>query len=255
MTNVDGVGGGGLVPWATITGYGSSDSFGANAHETTVGLRNYTLYSAGAAFGFHDRLEISFAHQWFDTRGTGAKLGLGKDYTFEQESFGAKLRLFGKLVYDQDSWVPETSAGVIYKATDSGNILKAVGAKDDKGADFYIAATKLLLNYSVLADVTLRFTKSNQFGILGYGGDRNNDYQPELEASLAYLVSKRLALGGEYRSKPKNLGFDHEEGAYDLFAAYFLDKHASLTLAYVDLGSIATRNNQDGLYASLQLGF
>ena len=49
---------------------------------------------AGAAVGIADRLELSYQHQWFDTGGAGARLGLGRGYTFEQDVFGAKLRLF-----------------------------------------------------------------------------------------------------------------------------------------------------------------
>jgi hypothetical protein len=255
VSNVEGVGGGGLVPWALITGYGSKDGMGVNAHETYVPLRSYTLHSAGAALGFHDRLELSFAHDWFDTRGTGGRLGLGGNFTFEQNDVGVKLRLFGKAVYDQDTWLPQTAIGAIYKDDDRPDVLKLVGAKHSQGTDFYIAATKLLLRYSLLLDATVRLTRADQFGILGFGGDRNDHYQPEFEGSVAYLVSKRCALGAEYRQKPDNLGFAKEQAAYDVFAAYFLDKHVSLTLAYVDLGSTATAGNQDGAYASLQVGF
>ena len=32
VSQVEGAGGGGLTPWALITGYGTRDSYGANAH-------------------------------------------------------------------------------------------------------------------------------------------------------------------------------------------------------------------------------
>src|SRR5258708_19989019 len=47
VIEVDGAGGGGLVPWAMITGYGTRDSVGANAHETFVNTSDFPLNSYG----------------------------------------------------------------------------------------------------------------------------------------------------------------------------------------------------------------
>ena len=68
------------------------------------------------------------------------------------------------------------------------------------------------------------------------------------------LLSKRLAIGAEYRTKPNNLSFAREENAYDIFAAFFLNKHLSATVAYVGLGDIALQGRQNGIYISLQAG-
>src|SRR5580658_4364605 len=51
VSEIEGAGGGGLVPWALITGYGTQDAIGANVHYTYVDLPNYTLQSAGVAVG------------------------------------------------------------------------------------------------------------------------------------------------------------------------------------------------------------
>jgi hypothetical protein len=69
-----------------------------------------------------------------------------------------------------------------------------------------------------------------------------------------YLLSRRFALGVEYRTKPNNLSFAKESDWYDVFAAYAINKNLSVTAAYVDLGSIATFRNQRGVYISLQAG-
>ena len=42
---------------------------------------------------------------------------------------------------------------------------------------------------------------------------------------------------------------------WDVFAAWFIDKHVSATLAYVQLGRIAQQPSQSGVYLSLQAGF
>jgi hypothetical protein len=129
-----------------------------------------------------------------------------------------------------------------------------MGGKASVGTDFYLAATKLFLAESLLTDVTIRATKANQFGILGFGGDRHDAYLAQFEASAAYLISRRLAVGGEFRTKPDNLGVAKEDAAFDFFAAFFLNKNLSLTAGYANLGNIVLHNHQDGAYLSLQAG-
>ncbi len=60
-STMDGAGGAGLVPLAFITGYGSSDRWGGNAHVTTVHLNDFQLTAYGVAVGALDRFELSFA--------------------------------------------------------------------------------------------------------------------------------------------------------------------------------------------------
>ena len=254
VSQVEGAGGAGLANWALITGYGTRDGIGANVHYTAVPLPDYMLQTAGVAVGLFDRLELSYAWQGFDTQDVGAALGLGRGFTFHQNIFGAKLKLIGDAVYDQDSWLPQIAIGVQHKENDRGAVIAAVGGKNSVGTDFYVTATKLLLAESLLVDATLRETKANQFGILGFGGDKHNDYSTQFEGSGAYLFSRRFAMGAELRTKPSNLGIVHEGAAWDLFAAYFLNKNLSVTAAYADLGNIAIENDQHGAYLSLQAG-
>jgi len=254
VSQVEGAGGGGLASWALITGYGTRDGIGANGHYTAVPLPDYTLQTAGVAVGLFDRLELSYAWQGFDTENVGAALGLGHGYTFHQNIFGAKLKLIGDAVYDQDSWLPQIAIGLQHKENDRGAVIAAIGGKASVGTDFYLTATKLFLAESLLVDATLRETKANQFGILGFGGDKHNDYSTQFEGSGAYLFSRRFAMGAELRTKPSNLSIVHEGAAWDLFAAYFLNKNLSITAAYADLGNIAIENDQHGAYLSLQAG-
>jgi hypothetical protein len=255
VTNIEGAAGGGLASWAVITGYETRDGVGANVHATYVSVPDYSLRDYGVAVGFFNRLELSYAREEFDTGSTGGKLGLGDGFTFDQDVVGAKVRIIGDAVYDQDSALPQISAGVQFKHNDRGAIIHAVGGKSDTGVDYYLAATKVLLDQSLVLDGTIRMTKANQTGLLGFGGDQSNAYHAEFEGSAGYLISKRLLVGGEYRTKPNNLGFARENDWWDLFAAYALNKHLSATVAYADLGSIATFKDQHGVYISLQAGF
>lgn len=255
VSQIEGAGGGGIVPWALITGYGTRDAVGGNAHYTFVHLPNFDLHSGGAAVGLYDRLELSVARQWFDTRGTGARLGLGSGYMFDQTILGAKLRIFGDAVYDQDRWLPQVAVGVQYKMNNRGPVLSAIGARSPNGLDVYVSATKLFLAQGLLLTTTVRATRANQFGLLGFGGDRNGGYSAQFEGSAALLLSRNLAVGGEYRTKPDNLRFAREDNAWDVFAAWFVNKNLSATLAYAQLGRIAQQKSQGGVYFSLQAGF
>jgi hypothetical protein len=255
ISTIEGSSGGGLASWATISGYETGDGIGANAHETYVDVNNYSLQDFGASVGLFNRVELSYTREEFDTGATGAKLGLGRDFTFDQDVYGAKVRLVGDLVYDQDTWLPQIAAGVQYKVNDKDAIIHAVGGKSAQGTDYYVSATKLFLAQSLVVDATLRLTKANQTGLLGFGGDKTNSYSPEFEGSLGYLLTKHLVVGGEYRTKPDNLGFAKEDDWWDAFAAYAIDKHLSVTAAYTNLGDIATFKNQNGFLVSLQAGF
>lgn len=255
VTQVEGSAGGGLTPWAVIGGYGTRDQIGANAFYTRVALDDYTLDSYGALVGFYDRVELSFARQRFDTEAVGAALGLGRGFTIGQDVLGLKVRIAGDAVLEQDAWMPQIAVGLQRKDNDRGDLLAAIGARSDSGTDFYLSATKLFLAQSLLLNATLRFTEANQFGILGFGGDKDDGHEPHLEASAAWLLNRNLAIGAEYRSKPDNLDIAGEGSAWDVFVAWAPAKRVSLTVAWVDLGNIVIADNQGGLYASLQVGF
>jgi hypothetical protein len=258
VSQLEGAGGGGLTPWALITGYGTRDSYGANAHYTVVRTQDYALDTYGVAVGIADRIELSLAQQMF--KGTGGALDGLK---IKQDVLGIKVRVAGDAVYAQDSALPQIAVGAMFKQNNGVSGLPGVssvtqlGAKKENGVDYYVSATKLLLEQSLLLNGTLRFTKANQMGILGFGGDKGDRYQPMLETSVAYLFHRKLAGGVEYRMKPHNLGIDNEKDYCDAFVAWFPSKNVSVTAAYAWLGDITILNpqRQKGLYLSLQAGF
>ena len=254
VTSLEGAAGGGIVPWAVIGGYGNRDQVGASAFYTRVQSGAYHVDAYGAMVGMFDRVELSLARQRFDTEAVGAALGLGRGYAFRQTIAGAKLRLAGDAVLEQDAWLPQIALGLQYKHNNRGAVLRAIGARGHQGVDLYVAATKLFLADRVLANGTLRLTRANQLGILGFGG-KSNAYKPQIEASLGYLLTRSLVIGAEYRMKPDNLAIVRESDWADLFVAWFPSKHVSVTAAYARLGTVAIRRNQNALYLSLQVGF
>ena len=255
VSTIEGAGGGGMVPWALIAGNETKDGVGGQVSATFVRTHNYGLSGYSAAIGAWDRVEISYASQDFDTGKTGRRLGLGGGYTFHQDIYGAKVRLAGDAVFDQDRWTPQVALGVEYKRASHAALLHALGAKRTDGVDVYVSATKIYLDRSLLIDATARMTRANQFGLLGFGGGQRDNYVLQAEGSVGYLVTPKLLIGAEIRTKPDNLAFAKETQAGDLFAALALNKAVSLTLAYVDLGSVATFRRQSGPYISMQAGF
>ena len=273
VSSIDGAAGGGLTPWAVIGSNATADEIGGSAYVTNVGTRDYGLNIYGAAVGFKDRVELSIARQDFNTRDTGTALGL-PGLHLKQSIVGAKVRVLGDAILDSDTLMPQVAVGVQYKTLGSTGLdgtLDALGARRH-GTDFYVSATKLFLGQSLLLNGTLRATKGNQNGLLGYGatlGGNEDKYSLQPEFSAAYLVSKNVAVGAEYRfmrnkletaGRAAGLGNGlRSEDWKDIFVAWAPSKNLSLTLAYVDLGVIvpATTGNrkQTGYYLSAQVAF
>jgi Protein of unknown function (DUF3034) len=254
ITSLEGASGGGLTPWATIAGNETRDGIGASAHATIVELKDFDFQSAGVSIGLFDRVELSYARHNFNTNEIGSLLGLGANYAFNQDVFGAKAKLAGDLVYGP-SLLPAIAAGIQYKKNRNAAVVRAIGASHDDGIDYYLSATKLVLSRSILLGATLRATKANQLGLLGFGGDKHRGYTVQIEGTLAWQLSPKLAIGGEYRTKPNNLSIAREDDWVDAFASYAVNRHLTATLAYTDLGSIATIRKQRGALLSLQLAY
>lgn len=273
VSSVEGAAGGGLTPWAVIGTNATAGETGFSAFASTAGTKDYGLNIVGAAVGFKDRFELSVARQDLDTRGTGTALGL-PGLHLKQDIIGAKVRVAGDAILDADSYMPQIAVGLQYKTLKSTGLdptLNALGAKRS-GTDLYVSATKLYLNQSVLLNGTLRATKANQNGLLGYGatlGGNEDRYTLQPEFSAAVLVSKNVVVGVEYRfmrnkleqaGRTAGLGNGlRSEDWKDIFVAWAPTKNVSLTLAYVDLGVIVpattASRRQQGYYLSAQFAF
>lgn len=267
VSTIAGAAGGGLTPWAVTSSYATDGEIGGTAFVTGAKTQAYSLATHGAAIGIRDRVELSIARQDFDTKNNLAPLGL-PGLHLKQDIFGVKVRVAGDAVLDSDTWMPQIAVGLLYKKTDAGalgpTLFGPLGAKDS-GTDVYVSATKLFLAPGILVNGTLRATKANQGGLLGFGGAQSDSYKLQPEISVANLLSKNLAIGAEYRAKPDNLnqsalgaGALKEDDWFDLVVAWAPTKNVSITAAYVDLGKIAPAvqpKRQTGAYLSAQLAF
>jgi hypothetical protein len=254
-SSIEGTAGGGITPWAVLAGYGEQHEWGATAFATTVNLPDYRLDVAGLALAYDNRVELSFARQRFDLGTLVHKLNLPED-NLGQDVLGLKVRLFGDVIYDA---LPQVSLGLEYKHQTNFDIPKLVGAQRDSDVEGYLAASRLFMGaafgYNVLVNGSLRYSRANETGLLGFGGDRRDSRSLLKEGSVAVLFNPRWALGVEYREKPDNLSFAGESDWADVFVGYFPNKHVSFVLAYARLGEIATLDNQNGTYLSVQGSF
>ena len=256
VSSIDGAAGGGLTPWAVVGSYATSGEFGGTAFITRATTQDYALTTYGAAVGLVDRIELSLARQEFN-----ASVAV-PDTMLKLDIIGVKLKLAGDAVLDADNWMPQIAAGVEFKHVNPGaavgGVLDSVAAKRN-GIDLYLSATKLFLAPAVLVNGTLRLTKANQNGLLGFGSSDKGGYSVKPEVSLAWLLRKNLAVGAECRFKPNNLAFAgatfDEEAWKDVFIAWAPTKHVSVTAAYVDLGNIVGHTHQTGGYVSVQLAY
>jgi hypothetical protein len=287
VNTVSGASGGGIVQWALIGGYDTDNEIGGNAFYTHLFLRNFNLNDYGGSLDFGDRVEVSLARQNFQFGNTGitldnkisgalgapvsalpASLQFGNNFSLNQDIIGAKVRLFGNVVYDQGALIPEVSVGYQFHHNENQSTIRAIGSKPN-GNEYYVAATKLwidgLLGHYTIVTATLDVTNAVQNGLLGFGGlNDKNGYHVEPEFSAGWFVTRNLVIGGEYRFMPhfQQVGYNGLGNAWsknqdwkDAYLAYFLVKDLSLTLAYADLGDIGSFHDQHGLYLSLNGNF
>lgn len=278
VSTVDGAAGGGITPWAVIGSNATDGEVGVSAYATRLNTQDYGLTGYGAAFGFRDRFELSVARQDFDASPAIAlngiaPFGVTPGQHIKMDVLGLKLKVAGDAVLDSDSWMPQVAVGLQYKTVSPGSlgsVFDFLGTKKS-GTDFYVSATKLFLGQGLLVNATLRSTNANQGGLLGFGagapGKNSRTLQPEF--SVAYLLTRSVAIGAEYRFKPNNLealgraaGLGdalREDDWKDIFIAWAPSKNLSLTLAYVDLGrivpGITANRRQTGAYFSAQFAF
>lgn len=254
-SSIDGAAGGGITPWAVLAGYGEQGEWGANAFATHVDLPDYRLDVTGLAVAYGNRVEVSFARQRFDLGSLVGKLGLPQS-SLNQDIFGLKVRLFGDLIFDR---LPQVSLGIEHKHQNNFLIPSLVGAQRNEDTEGYLTASRLFMGaafgYNVVLNGGLRYSRANENGLLGFGGDKRDSRSLLKEGSVAVLFNPHWALGYEYRQKPSNLSFASESNWSDVFLGYFPNKHVSVVLAYAHLGEIATLDNQNGTYLSIQGSF
>ncbi|SHK11549.1 Protein of unknown function [Marinobacter antarcticus] len=259
VTTIEGSAGGGLVPWALLGSYASDEEWGGTLALSRAEVGDYTLSVTGAGLNWNNRIEVTVARQTLDLDSLAFTLkngfGLEQD-ELNQDIFGVKVRLLGDALYSP--W-GQWSAGVQHKRQRDFIVPEAIGARDDSGTDVYFSGSKVffaaVFGRNLLVNATVRGTRANQGGLLGFGGDLNNGYEVMAEAGVGVFINRQWLLGTEFRQKPDNLSFAREEDWWDMFIAWVPDRRLAVTAAFVNLGDVATLADQQGVYLSLQGSF
>lgn len=241
VSPIEGGAGGGISPWALISGYGSTNEWGGSAFYTQVQVDDFKLDAKGVAAGFSDRVELSAAKQKLEIEPL--------DLDLKQDVYGVKVRVFGELLYTA---APQLSVGVQYKKSDTFTVPQALGADDDADFDIYLAGSKVwfaaLAGRNVLTNMTLRYTSAIETGLVGHADER----KLVAEGSVVVFLSDNWVAGVEYRQKPDFLSSIEEHDWYHGFVGYFPNRHVSVTAAWANLDEIAGLDGQQGWYLSLQ---
>jgi hypothetical protein len=244
-SSIEGSAGGGIVPWATIAGYASSDEWSATAGYNQVAVDDFRLTTHSATVSYDNRFELSVARQQFWVEPLQLSL--------DQQILGVKVKVAGDLLYSD---LPQLSLGAQFKQQQRFEIPQAVGALHQHGVDWYASLSKVYLDAlwgrNLLTNATVRLTKANQTGLLGFGSSESDQYQAVAELSAALLVRHDVAIGIEFKQKPNQLAFAREDHWKDVFVGWFINRHVSIVAGYVDLGSIAQLDDQTGYYLAIQ---
>lgn len=259
VTTIEGSAGGGLVPWALLGSYASDEEWGGTIALSRAEVDDYTLSVTGAGLNWNNRIEVTVARQTLDLDSLVFTLkngfGLEQD-ELNQDIFGVKVRLAGDALYSP--W-GQWSAGLQHKRQRDFTVPQAIGARDDSGTDVYFSGSKVffaaVFGRNLLVNATVRGTRANQGGLLGFGGDLNNGYEFMAEAGAGVFINRQWLIGAEYRQKPDNLSFAREDDWWDVFIAWVPDRRLAVTAAFVNLGDVATLKDQQGVYLSLQGSF
>jgi hypothetical protein len=243
LQSIDGSAGGGITPWAVIGGYAEAEQWSVNAGISRSNFSDYALTTASIGASVGNRAEFSLAQQDFSLP-NGAELG--------QNIASVKVRIAGDLIYGA---APQFSIGASHRRHSEKRTLESLGISRTSGTDFVFSAAKLWLDgpfgRNFLANVSARHSGAQEIGLLGF----HEDAQWSGEAALAILPNRYWAIGLEFRQKPGYEDALPENHWRDVFIAYFPNKFWSGALAYVDLGTVAARADQRGVFFTLQANF
>lgn len=286
INSFEGTAGGGITPWALIAGYGSEEEFDLTGNGQILDVGRYKLSTAGITVAAWDRVELSIQRQSLAVSDavlsdafsllTDGAISEAHSTDIEQDIVGLKIKLFGDAIFADYASLPQVSLGLQHKKNRDMNtslaifdgstplpglgVPRVLGAKVDEGIDIYLSASKIWLGAAggshILGNFTLRATRANAFGLLGFESVNDSSYDLEYEGSLAVIPSESWVTGMEFRTQSNRLGvLAPEKTVWDIFVAWFPSKHFSATLAWVDLGTLPFEDDANGIYLSLSGNF
>jgi hypothetical protein len=259
LTNVEGVGGCALNPFAYVTNPLKEGDKGLLGNgiisRPQIGIWNIGLteshinwWSAGINETFLNRVEVGYGHEFIDVK---------KLQNIDKDNLSMKINMIKEGDFGI-GLMPAISAGLIWKNT--GFDAKLRNSSD---ADYYLVATKMFgeLPVPVILNAGLLFTKGYVRGVLGFGDNRDTVFFGNVET----IVLKKIIVGLEYeqdadvgkvfRNDPTNYS---THSLWEGHIAYNYDDHLMLVASYANTGdknSVSETAFSGGYVLSLQYAF
>jgi len=226
LLNIEGEGGGAIVPWAYVSNPSTDGGIGMPAASIWTWVSDsYTINFWPVAVTVGDRLEFGFAYQNLDI--STLKSDLRSDslaalpnvldtklnnvqmitahakfqFLKETESLPAMaISVSYKKALDVDKVNDNLTQGARNTlGAAAPEVLKWMGLDDDSGFEVNLMATKLWkTKIPLLTAVNLRYTQAHQLGFLGF----SDKWSLNPEFTLAILPEPNVAIGVEFRYKP-----------------------------------------------------
>ncbi len=249
-TNMEGVGGCGLNPFAYLTNPGKGKAVGMpQVGIWNVGLTEANMnWTAGAVnITLYDRVELGVSHEFID---------MENGPNVDKNNLSMKVNLIPENFQDMN-YMPAISAGLIWKTTDYP------GVRNKSDADYYIAATKTIktLPLPVILNAGLLSTKGYVRGVVGFGDDRDTAFFGNIETVFfdKFLVGWEYEQGTEVGKVMEGSNTTYGTSAmWTAHVCYMHDAHLSFVggFAYTgDKNSGTTTGHGCGYLFSMQYSF
>ncbi len=182
-TNVEGVGGCGLNPFAYLANPGKGKAVGMpQVAIWNIGLTEAHLnWTSGAVnITLFDRVELGYSHEFVDIQNS---------HNVDKDNLSMKVNLIPEN-FQNMNFMPAISAGLIWKNTDWP------GLRHTGGLDYYVVATKMIkaTPVPIILNAGLLSTKGYIRGVAGFGEDRDTAFFCNIES----ILFNKFMVGWEY---------------------------------------------------------
>jgi hypothetical protein len=256
LHTIEGVGGLVITPVAYLVNPGAKGTIlGLPSFSTTyVKANQKNIEAFGVSETLFGRLELSYSPSRFGLGTLGNSIHSATGIQLNRSdvflhNFNARALLLPENSFGL-SFLPAVTAGAQFKINDGiasindqlGRALSSIGYEHKNGVDFTLTATKAfpnVFNRTLLISTGLRVSKASQLGYVGFG----DTYRPTFEGNIAYSLTPRLWLAGEYRQKANP--YDRignlvrpERSWWTTGLAFIVNNHATVTAGYGHFGNV-----------------
>jgi hypothetical protein len=132
--------------------------------------------------------------------------GLGQGFTFTQDVIGVKVKAdWATPSTIRQPGCPRSRSACSTSPTTRARSSRRSAGRTIRARNSMSPRRSCSSARACWCPAQVRYTNANQTGLLGFGGDANDDREAQFEGSVGWLLSRNLVVGAEYRTKPDNL--------------------------------------------------